>query len=57
MGMSSLNTTVIMDKPNLEIDRTSIAPGIFLNSDSRGMVNNCSTSCGAKVGEVVTTCT
>lgn len=48
---------VITLNPNLEIDRSSTTPGIALRVFSMGDVTNCSTSCVARVGQTVRTCT
>src|SRR5690606_5254405 len=51
------NTTVMTDRPNLEMDRISTIPGILATACSIGKVISLSTSGAASVGDTVMTCT
>ena len=53
----SSKTNVITLIPNLENERISIRSGRLAIALSTGDVMNCSTSCAAKVGALVITCT
>ena len=57
VGTCSSKTTVTSDNPNRDTDRISFTFMILLIDVSTGMVISCSTSCGASVGDTVTTCT
>jgi hypothetical protein len=57
MSVPSSKTTVTADKPNLEVDRTSIRSGRPLMACSTGVVMNFSTSSGPRAGDDVKTWT
>ncbi len=46
-----------MESPKREKERISLMPGILTIVCSTGNVTNCSTSCAAKVGDMVITIT
>src|SRR5689334_4198424 len=57
MSVPSSNTMVTTEMPYLEIERTSVVLGIPAIARSTGMLTYCSTSVGARAGDVVMTCT
>ena len=57
VGTDSSNTTVTNERPKRLTERISCTFMMLLMAISIGKVINCSTSCGANVGETVTICT